>query len=168
MKSCAILWQLVQYVKQRKANPLAVSNMKLLLAYLSEKYGIGKHPITEQDCYRIAETEGIEIIWSEKKYSFYFHALGEHCIVLPKRKRGLHLLYDFLHELGHYFAHAGEDVAASFAIGHTKDEFEADVIALVALIPKHQIQRFASEYGQTRFGDKLWRERCRLYFLYGI
>lgn len=140
--------------------------MKQLLMRL-ERHGIGTRAITEDDCFRIAEAEGIEIVWSDKKYSFYFHVLGHHCIVLPKRKRGLRLLFDFLHELGHHFVHAGDEIAASFAIGHSKDEFEADAIALIAMIPKGKILEMAEMDG-TRFGDKLWRDRVRLYFLYGV
>lgn len=59
-------------------------------------------------------------------------------------------------------------MAASFAIGHSKDELEADAIALLALIPKHKILEVAEEYGQTRATNKIWQDRCRLYFLYGI
>lgn len=73
-----------------------------------EKYGIGSRTFTEEDCHAIAEQEGIEVIWSDRKFSFYLRALGRSLIVLPKRKKGLPLLFDFLHELGHHWLHAGD------------------------------------------------------------
>lgn len=133
-----------------------------------EQYGLGSRTFTETDCHTIADDEGIEIIWSDKKFSFYFSVLGHHCIVLPKRKRGLSLLYAFLHELGHHFLHAGDEITASFLDGHSKDELEADAIALIAMIPKHKIMEVAEEYGHTRRTNRIWQDRCRLFFLYGI
>lgn len=133
-----------------------------------ERYGIGSRTFTEDDCHQIAEQENIEIIWSDKKFSFYFSVLGHHFIVLPKRKKGIPLLFAFLHELAHHFFHAGDEVSASFLDGHSKDELEADAIALIAMIPKHKIMDVAEEYGQSRATNKIWQDRCRLFFLYGI
>lgn len=138
------------------------------LPTLLTNYGFGERQLNEEDFYAICEQEGIEVIWSQKKYSFYFHVLDKHCIVLPKRKRGLPLLFAMYHELGHYLLHIGDDMAASFLNGKGKDELEADAVALIALIPKHRISEMAAEFGLTRYGDKLWRERCKLYFLYDV
>lgn len=133
-----------------------------------ERYGIGSRIITEKDCFAIAEQEGIEVEWSDKKYSFYFSVLGYSCIVLPKRKKGHQLLFAFLHELAHHFLHAGDEVSASFLDGHAKDELEADAIALIAMIPRHKLRDAAEEFGHTRASNKIWQDRCRLFFLYGI
>jgi hypothetical protein len=73
--------------------------MKLLLKKL-EHYGLGKRPLTEDDFYNICTIEDIEIIWSDEKFAFYFALEGRHFIVLPKRKKGIRLLFAMFHELG--------------------------------------------------------------------
>lgn len=125
--------------------------------------------MTEADFFEICEIEGIEIIWSADKFAFYFTMLGEHFIVLPKRKRGLRLLFAMFHELGHYFAHSGDEPETAF-LGdpHSRNELEADAVALIALVPYSEIDNAAKELGETRYGDRLWRERKRIAFLYGI
>jgi Zn-dependent peptidase ImmA (M78 family) len=143
--------------------------MKYILNRL-ERYGIGLRPMTEDDFFKICEAENIEVVWSDKKFSFYLAdpELDIYCITLPKRRRGLRLLFDMFHELGHHFTHVGNDPVAAFSgLTDDKDELEADAISLVAMIPKDQIVKMA-RMDNTRFGDKLWKERCRLYFLYRI
>lgn len=133
-----------------------------------QAYGIGTRAQTEEDFHRICETEGIEVIWSREKFSFYFTMLDHHFIVLPKRRRGLKLLFAMFHELGHYFAHAGSDPQVAFlSDAHTRDEAEADAVALVALMPKHEIMSNAFFDG-SRYGGHLYNERVRLHFLFGI
>jgi Zn-dependent peptidase ImmA (M78 family) len=141
--------------------------MRLLLKEL-ENYGVGKRPLTEADFFEICEIEGIEIIWSKEKFAFYFTLCGEHFIVLPKRKKGIKMLFAMFHELGHYFMHSGEEPEAAFlGLHHTKDEAEADAIALVAIMPKHTL-RDPTFLDSGRFGSHLYNERLRLYFLYDI
>jgi Zn-dependent peptidase ImmA (M78 family) len=146
--------------------------MKELLLRL-ERYGIGIRSLTFEDFEWICEELGVGIIYSDQKFTFTFTMMGETFIVLPKRMRGLKRLFRALHELGHVtLAHAQhEPHAAFYAVGtqwHDKNEVEADTIALVAMIPKHKIEEMAEEFGQTRYGDRLWRERMRLLFLYDI
>lgn len=140
--------------------------MKIILENL-KPWGFNERQLTETDFYSICEREGIEIIWSQEKYSFYFTALGVHCIVLPKRLKGLKLLFAAFHELGHYFAHSGHEPAALFnGLTQTKDECEADAIALIALMPRNRLKELAWLDG-SRYGCGLYNERLRLYFLYG-
>jgi Zn-dependent peptidase ImmA (M78 family) len=142
--------------------------MKHLLKGL-ERYGIGHRALSENDFHRICENEGIEIIWSREKFSFYFTLMGHHFIVLPKRRRGLRLLFAMFHELGHYFMHVGNDPEAAWLdMGHhTRDEAEADAIALIALMPVKDLWKNAF-FDDSRYGGHLYNERLRLYFLYGI
>lgn len=141
--------------------------MKILLEKLAG-LGLNRRQLTESDFFAICEAEGIEVVWSEKKFSFYFSALGEHCIVLPKRLRGLRLQFAMWHEFGHYAAHSGSEPVALFeGLTHSKDEAEADAIALVALMPIEKLRELAWLDG-SRFGSRLYNERLRLYFLFGI
>lgn len=146
--------------------------MKELLQRL-ERFGIGIRSISEEDVDWILEELDIGFISSDHKFTFTFTLFGEQFIVIPKRMRGLKRHFRVLHELAHILAKhvQHEPHAAFYGIGsqwHDKNEFEADAIALVALIPKHKLAELAEEFGQSRYGDKLWRERCRLSFLYGI
>jgi Zn-dependent peptidase ImmA (M78 family) len=141
--------------------------MKHLLNSLEKRYGIGERPMTDDDFYRICETEEIEVLQSPEKFSFYFTMLGEHFIVLPKRRKGLKLLHAMFHELGHYAMHVGNEPGAAFLNGHSKDEAEADAIALIAMIPKSKLKEMAFLDG-TRYGAHLYNERLRLFFLYDI
>jgi Zn-dependent peptidase ImmA (M78 family) len=132
-----------------------------------ERYGIGSRILTDEDFYRICEEEGIEVIQSAEKFSFYFTMLGEHFIVLPKRRRGLRLLHAMFHELGHYFMHVGNAPEVAWLDGHSRDEAEADAIALIAMMPRTKLKELAWLDG-SRYGSHLWNERLRLFFLYDI
>jgi hypothetical protein len=140
--------------------------MQKLLQKL-EQYGFGRRPLTEFDFYDICRLEDIEIIWSDEKFAFYFTLCGEHFIVLPKRKRGLRMLFAMFHELGHYAMHVGDRPDAAFLAGHGKHEAEADAVALIALMPKGQLRELAWLDG-SRYGSHLYNERLRLFFLYNI
>jgi Zn-dependent peptidase ImmA (M78 family) len=141
--------------------------MKYLLNSLDKRYGIGSRPMAEEDFYGICEKEGIEILQSPEKFSFYFTMLDEHFIVLPKRRKGLRLLHAMFHELGHYAMHVGQEPEAAFLNGHGKYEAEADAIALIAMIPKSRLKEMAFLDG-SRYGNHLYQERLRLFFLYDI
>lgn len=135
-----------------------------------EKYGIGTRTQTEADFYRICEEEKIEIVWSDQKFSFYLAdpQLDIRCITLPKRRKGLRLLHEMFHELAHHFLHAGNSPMVAFSgLTHTKDEFEAEAIALIAMMPRSDITARAFFDG-SRYGDHLYNERIRLLFMYGI
>lgn len=141
--------------------------MKILLEKL-KPLGFNGRVLTEKDFHAICEKENILINWSNRKYSFYFSAFGQSCVTLPKRLKGLKLLFAMFHELGHHFAHVGDDPVVMWKdMPHQKDEFEADAIALIAMMPINLLREMAFLDG-SRYGGKLWNERMRLYFLYGI
>lgn len=141
--------------------------MKLLLEKLAS-IGVGTRPMTEEDFFANCEANGVEVIWSDKKYSFYFTLLNEHFIVLPKRLRGLKLLFAMWHEYAHFVAHVGNEPQALFNdLADGKDEAEADAAALVAIAPKHMLKDVAFFDG-SRYGAHLYNERLRLFFLYDI
>jgi len=141
--------------------------MKILLDTL-KPYGFNERPLTETDFFNICEKENIEIIWSDKKYSFFFSALGERCIVLPKRLRGLKLLFAMYHELAHALLSPGNLIAVEWKDMHDeRDEWQCDAMALIALMPVSKLRELAWLDG-SRYGAKLFNDRCRLYFLFGV
>lgn len=139
--------------------------MKNLISSM-RRYGIGGRPQTLDDFYCICEAENIEVIHTGK-IPFYFTMQGQKFINLPKRRKGLRQLREAFHELGHALISAGDAPEAAFFIGHTKDEAEADAIALVALIPKSEAltNPFLDD---SRYASHLANERLKLLFLYDI
>ncbi|MBX3288322.1 MAG: ImmA/IrrE family metallo-endopeptidase [Acidobacteria bacterium] len=141
------------------------------LPTLFTQYGIGERPLNEDDVLKIYDDLHITILESSDGV-FTFTMLGRTFVALPKRRKGLKRLHSLLHELGHILLMNGKEPSVAFQTlrycDHDKAEAEAEAIALMALIPKNLIEESAYEFGLTRYGDRLWRERCRLYFLYDI
>lgn len=144
--------------------------MNLSLAKL-KKYGFGEKSLTETDFYAICENENIRILETDAATSFYFCASGKPVIVLDKKLKGLPKLFAAFHELAHHFLHGGTHFQSAFFFGLTesKNEFEADALSLIALIPAFKIGNtdFLDE-NPNRYALKLFKDRQRLYFLYGI
>lgn len=144
-----------------------MKNLSTLFAH----YGIGLRSLTEDDFWRICEIEQITVIESEQGV-FSFVLLGRKFIALPKSRKGLKRLFSLLHELGHLLLMNGKEPAFAFQglkhCDNDRAEAEADAIALIALMPRHLIEQMQDEMCITRYGAKLWRERRRLYFLYGV
>jgi Zn-dependent peptidase ImmA (M78 family) len=138
----------------------------------AQSFGIGLRPQGERDFFRICDAEGIEIIWSDNVFSFYFTSYGKPFIVLPKKLKGLELLFKMFHELGHVMCHAEAEVSVMWSDMPThndREEAEADAFALVAIIPKPFVGRtdFLETYSRT-FARKVYNERLRLAFLYDL
>lgn len=134
------------------------------------KYGFNRRELTEADFYRICEKEGVFVIEMNVAKSFHFSAGGVKFIVLNKKLKGLRRLFDMFHELAHYFLHGGDDEYAFFhGLTDDKAEREADAVALMAMIPAGRIGcfEFLNDH-PNRFAKKLWKDRQRLFFLYGI
>jgi Zn-dependent peptidase ImmA (M78 family) len=132
-----------------------------------KRHGIGSRAMTEDDFYAICERERVRVeFWSER-ISFYMAVpeIDLRVIVLPKGKKGLRLLFAMFHELGHHFAHAGTEPTVAFETGsHSKDEAEADAVALIAILP------FLTNEppDNTKFGKQIHKDRQRLKFIYGM
>lgn len=144
--------------------------MKLILDKL-KKYGFNRRELSESDFYAVCEKEKITVLEMEVSCSFYMNVGGKAFIVLKKNLRGLKRTFTMFHELAHHFLHGGRGVNQAFYFGllDNKQEFEADRIALIALIPLSCLNSFDFlEDHPNRYAKKLYRERQRLYFLYGV
>lgn len=134
-----------------------------------ERHGIGHRALGETDFYRICEELDIEIWWSNKRFPLFFSVPDDdlRIIILPKRLSGLQMLFAAYHELGHCLNDVGAEPCIAFLGGNDRREREADAVALVALFPSPRIED--AEYPIfCRFSRKLWDDRQRLFFLYGI
>lgn len=124
--------------------------------------------MTEDDFWRICADEDIEVCWSRRKYAFYFTVPDDdlRIIVLPERFTGVRLLFAMFHELAHHLLHGGDQPSmALMGRSDPKWEFEADAVALIALMPDIEV-RDPPPFEESRYTQKLWRDRHRLKFLY--
>jgi hypothetical protein len=142
--------------------------MKTILSNL-RPYGYGVRPLGEVDLHRICDQERIRIVWSDDEFAFSISEVDWWAIVIPKRLKGLPLLFAAFHEIAHLLGgHAGETPCVMWnGFFDDKNEAEADAMALIALIPLSHLNRQEFLDG-SRIAKKLWNERLRLYFLYGI
>jgi Zn-dependent peptidase ImmA (M78 family) len=134
------------------------------------RFGLNSRPLGEKDFYAVCADQGIAVV--EADTSFYLVADGiQPVIAIDRRLRGLKRLFAMFHELGHHFAHTGDDapVALFHGLVSTREEAEADAIALMALIPLAALgSHDFLEENPTKYAKKLYDEREKLYFLYGV
>lgn len=132
-----------------------------------KRHGIGRRALTEIDFEKICAREGIDIFWSDRRYALYYVPHDEvKIIILPKRLTNLPLLFAMFHELGHHFLHGGDDPCVAF-LGQSdrKAEAEANAVAVISIFPT--IAR-PPTFFTSAFAAKLWDDRMRLYFNYGV
>jgi Zn-dependent peptidase ImmA (M78 family) len=135
-----------------------------------KKYGFNRRELTERDFYAICEAEGIQVTEMDVPVSFYFCLLGERHIILNKKLKGIKKTFTMFHELAHHFLHGTDlpETAMFFGLNKSKSELEADAIALLAIIPKKIGDFSFLDDHPNRYAKKLFKDRQRLNFLYGI
>lgn len=124
----------------------------IFLSSRFRRYGWNERVFTEEDILRICRQEKIELV--EHPISgfagFYMTCRGRRFITVDSRLRGVRRLYVLLHELAHHFLHSppGASGAHFFRLRpDTKQEFEAEVFATVALLPEPLLRRILAEGG---------------------
>lgn len=123
--------------------------------FISDKFrplGWNSRAFTEEDILRICRRERIELIEQPISGSpgFYMTCRGRRFITVDSRLRGVRRLYVLLHELAHHFLHAmpGACSAHFFRLRpDSKQEFEAEAFAAVALLPEPLLRRILAEGG---------------------
>ena len=143
--------------------------MKLLLEKIKRlDIAWNERPLTEDDFYSLCGRFGVLIDESPLKVpGFYFCGLGLHYIAinsdLPPDKK----LFTMFHEFGHFLIHSPRtDPAAGFCgIRHTRVEAEADMFALVAVMPRAAIAGRSAEELIEHEGFDATRVRQRLELL---
>lgn len=143
------------------------------------RIGWGKRPLNEADVYRMCEQHGVLVLevsndegepWFGLRWKGYYMTVdGVPTIVVNKELRGITRLRVLLHEFGHHLLHAPE--TCFFSEGSVvKTEVEAEVFALVALIPKQMIRKMLSWnlFEEDLLPVELLRQRVKVLDLYGI
>jgi Zn-dependent peptidase ImmA (M78 family) len=145
--------------------------------HLARKFaplGWNRRVFTEADFDRLCRRERIRVCEIPLSVGgFYMRARGRQFIYLDSRLRGVRRLRAALHELGHYYLHAGAEPTSAFFYGlrpDAREEFEADAFAAVAMIPEPLLRRLLAweieeEYGYAR---DLINFRLKVLDTYGI
>lgn len=155
----------------------------LFLAERARGLGIGwgRRPLAESDFHRLRARHGVILLeiddhegrpWYGLRWKGYYTTVdGAPVIIVNKSLRGVMRLRVLLHEFGHHMLHSPETCFFSDN-SVEKTEVEAEVFALVALIPKHLLPRLAT---WNLFGDdadllpvRLLRLRQEIYSRYRI
>jgi Zn-dependent peptidase ImmA (M78 family) len=138
------------------------------------KIGWNERPLTEADFYALCRRHRVTVAeYSMAVSGFYYCVMGGHYIAvdskLPPKKKLLVLLHEFAHFLMHV---PSTNTTANFhGMGQkTRDENEADMFALVALIPKRWLEtRRPEELIEDEGVEPDWlRDRLSILEKYGI
>ncbi len=138
------------------------------------KTGWNERRLTESDFYLLCRRFKIEVTEMPLRTGgFYYRVMGRDFIAVDCRLAGPRKLAVLFHELGHYLFHTPESGAtANFhGVGRkTRQEREADVFALCALIPRPLIeQRTVHELAEDHgFPVEMVAERLEILGRYGV
>lgn len=137
---------------------LAYSHLKQIIPALNER------ALTPADFYNIANAKSIDVCEMKlKKRGYHAFAGGEDFVFIKKTLRGLKWLETAFHELFHAATSCPVDYL------HERQQREATALALIALIPLAQLADYAFlEENPTRHAFWLFKERQKVYFLYGV
>ena len=149
------------------------------MKFLSEKfrpYGWNSRAFTGEDVLRICRREKVEMVEYRLtgSHGLYMASRGRCFITVDSRLRGVRRLHVLLHELAHHFLHVPPDAAAAHFFRlrpDTKQEFEAEAFAAVALLPEPLLRRLlgeAADFETEGFTKDIVEFRLKVLDLYGI
>lgn len=102
-------------------------------------FGWNERSLTEADFYRVCKRFRVNVVEMPLRTNgFYYRVLGRDYIAINSRLTGTKKLFVQFHELGHFLLHMPESGATANFHGlgrKTRQEFEADAVALCSLIP---------------------------------
>ena len=108
--------------------------------YKKLKIGWNERPLTEADFHRLCRRHKVTVQELSLRVSgFYYSMLGGHFIAIDSKLPARKKLFVMFHEFAHFLMHAPDQNATASYHGvgrQTRKEREADLFALVALIPR--------------------------------
>ena len=142
----------------------------ILLIDALEHLGLNRRVWTEDDFFDICEDELIFYTEIPKKFSFWASIDGESHIGVSKHLKGSKKLFVQLHELGHHFYSAGEEIDQIhfYNANRSKDEFQAHAFAVLAMCPATVLEGKEEFEEADSFARWVRKERDRLRFLYRV
>jgi len=137
------------------------------------KIGWNERSLTEADFYRLCKRFKVTVTEMPLRTGgFYYRVMGRDFIAVNSRLVGPQKLAVLFHELGHFLLHTPESGATANFHGvglRTRQEREADLFALCAIIPKTWIaSRSPEELIDEGFSHEMVAERHSIFEMYGI
>ncbi len=135
--------------------------------------GWNERPLAEADFYRLCNRFNITVIETPlNTHGFYYRLMGRDFIAVDCKLSGTAKLAVLFHELGHFLFHVprtGPTVNFHNVGKKTRQEIEADVFALCAVIPKTLIEtRSITELIHDGFPAEMIAARYEIHRHHGI
>lgn len=135
--------------------------------------GWNKRPLTEADFHRLCRRHRITVDEMPLRVSgFFYCVMGRHFIAIDSKLPPTRKLFVMFHEFAHYLMHAPNtnETASYHGVGKpTRKEKEADLFALVALVPSRYVEvRTRDEIAEELTDEELLAERLKCFERYGI
>ena len=131
-----------------------------------------RRPLTERDFMKACQNLGITIGWANMPVLRGFHTSihGQLTIFLDRKLKGDELIFVAFHELAHAVLHESRDpVSVNFYNqSESKDEEEADAVALLALIPTKHARHLRPEDSEQPFWSLVAEKRISLFKKVGL
>lgn len=138
------------------------------------RIGWNEKPLSEADFYRLCKRHKVAVEEIPLRVQgFYYCVMGRHFIAIDSKLPPSKKLFVMFHEFAHYLMHAPNlsETASYHGVGKkTRKESEADMFALVALIPRTWLEtRTLSELADDEgIPPEMLRERLELFERYGL
>lgn len=149
--------------------------MRFLTEKISQLHiGWNERPLTEADLYRLRKRFKIGVTEMPLTTGgFYYRVMGKDFIAVDSKLPAARKLLVLFHEFGHFLFHTPETGATANFQGvgrRTRQECEADIFALCALIPRSWIEsRHPQELVDDEgFSAQMIEERQKIFASYRL
>ena len=138
------------------------------VASLLMKRGWNRRVLTNDDFEEWCERDGVMVLEEEMEYpGFYLIRNTQPVIVLNKKLTGIERQIVSWHEYGHHVLHV--PTGRFFSLGNfDKSEYQAHLVASVALLPKPYLYRPITELQEEGYPFELLRFRGRVFDQFGL
>ena len=135
---------------------LAITRIKQIIPHFNEE------ALTENDFWKICENEQILVVETHLFVNgFYFSDGRRNFIYLNSALRGIFWLENAFHEIAHHFLHTPPS--------DSRQEEEARAIALIAILPRGQLEKAAMEADEfSEYAERILHERLQIFAEHGI
>lgn len=135
---------------------LAISRIKQIIPHFNEQ------ALTEKDFWLLCEKENIRVVEANLIVDGFYYSDGRRShIYLNSALRGVFWLENAFHEIAHHFLHTPPRCQ--------RQETEARAIALIAILPRSQLEKAALESDDfSEYAERILHERVQILQQYGI
>ena len=140
----------------QNAMNLAITRIKQIIPHFNEQ------ALTENDFWKICENERISVVETHLFVNgFYFSDGHRNFIYLNSALRGIFWLENAFHEIAHHFLHTPPTTQ--------RKEEEARAIALIAILPRGQLEKAVSEADEfSDYAERILHERLQIFAEHGL